>query len=272
MTVRSLSPLESKVILTAESEAKREVTLDQIQAWASASRTHARKLAHMLSEKHWLQRVGRGRYLVNPSVNGPDAIPDRDPFRIGSSLVEPYFFSHSTAANLHGLLKQRFQEYVITTPKRKRVPKDLPVQIRFVISSSGAGDSERQERRGIDIRLSNQEQTVLECVDRPDLVGGVSNSAQIVAAAKPRMNWQRLAAAATRFERQSTVQRLGWLLDHVRQDIPIPANARKALATRVGQAYVQIDPSSPRGGPTDSQWHVQVNQPMGEILSEVKIG
>ncbi len=272
MSVRSLSPLESQVILTAESEAQREVTLDQIQLWTSASRTHARKLAHRLNEKHWLQRVGRGRYLVNPSVNGPDAIPDRDPFRIGSSLVHPYFFSHSTAANLHGLLKQRFQEYVITTPKRKRVPKDLPVQIRFVISPRKGQDAETQERRGVEIRLSNQETTVLECVDRPDLVGGVSNSAQIVAAAKPRMNWKRLADAATHFGRHSTVQRLGWLLDHVRKDIAIPTNARKTLAACVGAGYVQIDPSSPRGGPTDSQWHVQVNQPMGEILSEVSIG
>jgi predicted transcriptional regulator of viral defense system len=106
MGSRSLSKTEAKGVLSLEEEELEVVTLKELQRRAGVSSGFARKLAHELVRKGWLQRLRRGTYLLNPTKLGPDAVRDTDPLRIGSRMVEPYYFGFATAAELQGLLPQ----------------------------------------------------------------------------------------------------------------------------------------------------------------------
>ena len=90
METRSLSAVEARVVLSLEADRRVEVSLDSIQQRGRVSRGFARKLAHSLVAKGWLQRVGRGAYLLSPARHGPDAAPDTDPLRFGTRIARPY--------------------------------------------------------------------------------------------------------------------------------------------------------------------------------------
>ncbi len=195
MDFRSLSQTEAKVILALEAEGREIVSLTEIRKRTGASPGFARKLAHELVRKGWLQRVRQGTYLLNPSRHGPDALPDTDPLRIGSRLVEPYYFGYATAAELQGLFTQASRVYYIVTPARWLPGRDRAGRFRAVrVTPARFFGTRTLTRRGVRLVVSDPERTVLDCLNRPELAGGMAGVSQIFALAKPKMNWSHLGS------------------------------------------------------------------------------
>jgi predicted transcriptional regulator of viral defense system len=271
MEVRSLSPTEARVVLAAESEGREELTLDEIQRRARISRSFARKLAHDLVRKHWLQRLRRGRYLLNPARAGPDALPDTDPFRIGSRLVDPYYFGFATAAELHGLLPQAGQVYYLVTTSRTTLGRRFPVEFRLLHRAPARFfGAEPMLRRGTRLFVSDLERTVLDCLDRPALSGGLGGVVGALRNGLPRLRPRRLRAYLARWGDRSLERRVGFLLDRLassghstrRWEIP---------AACPGEPFVPL--GSVRGygrrGPRDRRWRIIENVPRRELFAEV---
>lgn len=272
---RSLSAAESKVVLALEARGQEVVELDDISQLASVRRDYARKLAERLTAKGWIQRVGRGRYLLNPAKAGPDAVPDMNAFRVGSKLVTPYYFGYATAASYHGLLQQASRTYYVVTTSRHAPTLAEPAEFKIVrVPRSKFFGLQDAEKYGAPIVLSDLEKTIVDAVDRPDRVGGIASVAQIIANAKPRMDHARLVEYARRMGTKSLAQRLGYLLDHVLPHERPPREARKALLQLRGDAFVALASTKqhPRTGRYISEWRVVVNVPESELLGEVRIG
>ncbi len=68
---------------------------------------------------------------------------------------------------------------------------------------------------GREIVVSTPAKTVVDCVDRPDLVGGPPEVARVVYGASANMDPSELIAAALRMQSKSLWQRLGFLADLV---------------------------------------------------------
>lgn len=270
---RSLSATEARVILSLEAEGKDEVSLDSIVARAGISRGFARKLAHDLVRKGWIQRVGAGRYLLNPSRHGPEAIPDTDPLRVGSHIVEPYYFGYASAAELWGFLHQAGRVYYVVSPRRTSVRLEHPAQFQLVRVPPERFFGIREiVRRGERLRVSDPERTVLDCVDRPELSGGMGGAAQILARAKPRLSWRRLSGYLRRMGNRSLTLRVGFLADRVRPSISPPRAWRDRWVARVDEPWVPLGPPAMFGrrGPRDRDWHIIGNVPDRVLFSEVE--
>jgi predicted transcriptional regulator of viral defense system len=274
MGTRTLSRVEASIVLSLEADAQETLTLDELRSRAKVSAGYARKLAHDLIRKGWLQRVRSGVYLLNPSRRGPDATPDRDPFRIGSRLVRPYYFGFATAAELLGLLPQLGQVYFVVTPIPTRASALSPVQFRIVRTTPDRMFGVRALRRRRErLIVSDLERTVLDCLRRPELAGGMPGVLQIVASAKPRLNWDRLSVYARRLGVRSVERRLGYLAELVRPDIPLPRTWLWRTLPARSEAYVPLGPPSAfaRRGPRDRRWHVIRNVPTAQLLGEVDV-
>ena len=168
METRSLSRTEARVVLSLEEEGREDLSLQEIRRRARISPGFARKVAHDLVQKGWLQRVGRGRYLLNPSRHGPDAIPDTDPLRVGSRITTPYYFGYATAAELLGLLPQASRVYYVVSPKRGgTIPARFARFRRVTVRPARFFGSEQITRRGQVLFVSDAERTVLDCLSRP---------------------------------------------------------------------------------------------------------
>ena len=172
---RSLSQAESQVILAIEASGQERVSVREIaQLLGRGGPSYPRKMAHTLSRKGWLQRVGKGEYLLNPARQGPEAIPEMNPYRVGSHLANPGYFGYATAANLHGLLTQVFRTCFVVTPLQKTVTISEPTDFRLVhVSERKFFGTTRIEKYGSWIQVSDLEKTVLDCVDRPEFAGGI---------------------------------------------------------------------------------------------------
>lgn len=274
MESRSLSPNESRIILSLEADGREAVGIDDIQALGGVSRSYARKLAHDLARKGWLTRVGRGRYVVNPATMGPDAIPEMNPFRLGSHLVDPYYFGYSTAANLHGFLTQSPGTYNVVTPTDTRRSLNEPAAFNLVhIKRAKFFGGREATKYGARIRVSDREKTVLDCLDRPDLAGGIANAVQIIYHSKPGLDHDRLLSYVERMDNKSLAQRLGYLLESVRPEEPVPADFLDALRELAGESYIHLAPASRHGrkGRPESSWRVIVNVPDAELFGEVTV-
>ncbi|MFA5860671.1 MAG: type IV toxin-antitoxin system AbiEi family antitoxin [Candidatus Thermoplasmatota archaeon] len=272
--LRTLSGRESKVVLGLEAQGREVLSLDDISSLAEVSPAHARKLAERLAAKGWIQRVGRGKYLLNPPKAGPDAIPDTNAYRIGSRLVTPYYFGYATAATYHGLLSQASRTYfvVTTSPHAPKISEPAEFRIVRVPPRKFFGITEA-EKSGASILVADVEKTVVDAVDRPDYVGGISSVAQIISNAKPRLDAAKLVEYTTRMRSKSLAQRLGYLLDHVPPHGFQP-RARAALLRLRGDAFVSLaSPKQyPRRGRYVSEWRVVLNVPESDLMGEVNIG
>jgi predicted transcriptional regulator of viral defense system len=274
MYSRSLSRTEAKVVLSLEADRSELATLEDIRKRSRTSYGFSRKLAHDLVRKGWLQRVGRGRYLLNPSRHGPDAIPDMDPLRVGSHFVEPYYFGYATAAELHGLFPHAGSVYYIVTPTRWVPGKDSADQFRVVGTSAARFfGTTPLVRRGVTLRVSDPERTVLDCLHRPELAGGMAGISQILALAKPRLDWCRLGRYLDRYGSRSLTLRAGFLAEHVRPSLPPPKEWVRSRLPQVDEPYVPLAPSRSHGrrGRRDRRWHVIRNVSDAQLFSEGEI-
>ena len=274
MEFRSLSRTEAKVVLSLEAEREELVTLDGIRQRAGVSPAFARKLAHDLVRRGWLERVRRGTYLLNPSRHGPEALPDTDPLRIGSRLLSPYYFGYATAAELHGLFPQASRVYYIVTTERFSGAGHAAAQFRVVRTGpTRLFGTQTMVRRGETLVVSDPERTVLDCLERPEFSGGMAGVAQIFALAKPRLNWPRFASYLRRVGYRSMALRAGFLSERVRPSVRPPASWVRALIPRAGEPYVPLAPPSTHGrrGPHDARWHIIRNVSDAQLFAEGEI-
>jgi len=258
-------------VLSLEEAGEDDVSLDTIERFARVRRGFARKLAHGLVAKGWLQRVGRGRYLLNPSGYGPDAVPETDPLRLGRRLVQPYYFGYATAAELWGFLLQPGRTYYLVTTTRSDVRVPGPSHFRLVrVAPARFFGVASITRRGEALRLSDPERTVLDCLDRPELAGGMPGAVQVLARAKSRLSWARLATYLARLGNRSLSVRCGYLADHVRPSLPVPRGWRERFLPRATDPWVPLGPPGTYGrrGPRDPTWRVVRNVPERELFAE----
>jgi len=274
MDVRSLSKTEAKVVLSLEVEGLDLVTLDGIRKRAAVSPGFARKLAHDLVRRGWLQRVRRGTYLLNPSRHGPDALPDTDPFRLGSRLVNPYYFGFATAAELEGLFPQASRVYYIVTTSRWVPGRDRIDRFRVVrIAPDRFFGIHTVRRRGVELKVSDRERTLIDALNRPEFSGGMAGVAQMFALAKPKLNWSRLGSYLDRFGNRSLSQRAGFLSERIRPSIPPPGLWVRDRLPRPDAPYVPLGPpkTHARRGKSDPRWHVIRNVPDAVLFAEGEI-
>ena len=274
MEFRSLSKTEAKVVLSLEAEREDVVTLTGIQKRAGVSPVFARKLAHSLVRRGWLQRLRRGTYLLNPSRHGPEALPDMDPLRIGSRLVDPYYFGYATAAELHGLFPQASRVYYVVTTQRYGVPAHALGKFHVVRTrSSRFFGTQRMARRGEALVVSDPERTVLDCLERPEFAGGMAGVAQIFALVKPRLDWRRIASYLDRFGNRSLTLRAAFLAERIRPSIRPPSSWVRARLPRPDEPFVPLGPPSSHGrrGPHDSRWHIIRNISDAQLFAEGEI-
>lgn len=271
---RSLSPLESKLILHLEWKKQSVVTIEETMDILGCSYDHARQIIHRLSQRRWLARITPGTYELIPAERGEHAFPDTNPLFIGSTLVEPYYFSFATAAFFHGLSTQSSATVYIATNVRKgrSLLNVRNKTYRLVFQPDhkffGAVDVDAY---GSHVMMANPEKTIVDALDRPEYAGDVPEVAAMLWRGKERLDWNQLTNYAIRIQSHSLVQRLGYLIDFL--DAPISSTTRDQLLGKVGTStpYLGRTGQWGTGGDYNSTWCIVDNVPRRELLSEIEV-
>jgi predicted transcriptional regulator of viral defense system len=270
---RSLSSLESKLILHLEWEKQPVVTVEDAARFLSCSPDYARKVLSRLARDRWLALIVPGKYELIPAERGEYAFPDTNPLFIGSQLVSPYYFSFATSAYYHGLTTQASLTVQIATTKgktRKLLVRDKTYQTVIQPAHKFFGFSE-VNAYGSPVRMAEPEKTILDSLDKPGYAGDVPEVVMMLWRGKNHLDWVRLAEYALRFKSQSLLQRLGHLVDLL--ELAVSETFRKTLLSHLGKSTCYLGQPSrwQTGGKHDSVWKVMDNIPRQALLAEIEM-
>jgi predicted transcriptional regulator of viral defense system len=268
---RTLSPLESRVVLALEWEERPVVSRGEIVELLDGSPQRADKVIRALRKKKWLERISGGRYLLIPADRGPEGIPESNMLALGRYLVEPYYFAYVTAAAHYRFTPQSRSTVWIATTKTVSNLHLRGTFFRFVrlVARKFFGYRPTQVFEE-EVNLSDPEKTVLDCVDRPENAGGIGEVTRIIVNATRRLNWDLFCEYASRFKSVATIQRFGYLAQTLGVEIPDESVQRLRVSIKPNsRSFLGSTVKWGTEGHYDSEWQVIVNVPMHEIKSEL---
>lgn len=265
---RTLSRTEAKVVLELEWRDQKTVTLAELREALSASNSYARKFAHRLVQKGWLERLRPALFQFVPADRGREGVADTHPLTAGAVLVHPYFFSFGTACTHHGLTEQVFAEVYLACRQRRRCETIRGKRHVFVyVPEERFFGYEETNVLGQAVQMATIERALLDAIDRPRHAGGISEVSRIAARATSRLSWVALLELLRRWRSSALVQRVGYFLDL--HSIDVPTEARGALLELV-LPHSKIQLGSRRKWGTSGKlvrpWNVVENVPRDVLL------
>jgi predicted transcriptional regulator of viral defense system len=267
----SLGNIESLLLKKLSSAGKNIFTTKDAWKITGSSLPATRLILNGLVEKRWLIRLSAGKYLIVPLSAGPEGEHSENWYVIARNLIEPYeyYISHISALEVHDATIQPGYNIYISTPKRKRHKEVLGATFKFIyvpgdriwgVEYNWVTPSEK-------IRVSDIERTIIDCLDRPDLCGGITEVARALWTKRGDLDPEKLKSYVIRFDRQSVIKRLGYLLQlyGIATDTLL-----QELKSLVSQSYALLDPTLEATGRFISSWKIRVNLDPDEILNSAK--
>lgn len=222
-----------------------------------------------LVKKGKLARIKRGLFcLVPPGTRGSEKGYPQNWFLIARALAadKPYFISHYSAMQLHGMTSQSIQTIFISQSVQRRSPQELRIPIRFVTVPKKRfwGLEEKWVTNEEKIWVSDRERTVCDILDRPDLGGGISEIARGLWLVKKEIGASKLVRYAKRFGSYAAAKRLGFLMETL--GVGSPQQIKEMYQfIRSSVSYAFFDPTLKKTGRHLRRWRLRLNLEIAEI-------
>lgn len=173
-----------------------------------------REAVRRLVSKGWIQRASSGHYVFLPPEWGAEKVEDYDIYVLASASVDNGYVGWWAAASRQGFTTQVPNLIHVATDRQVAAREIQGNPVRYVkLTPRKFFGWQEMESFGRTFRISTPEKTIVDCVDRPDLCGGSTELARIVARGAQELSDSALATTAIRLGSVSTCQRLGYLLD-----------------------------------------------------------
>lgn len=267
---RTLSRNEAKVVLDLEWRNQKTVTLAELREALGASQGYARKLAHGLVKKGWLERLRPGLFQLVPADRGREGIADTNPLVAGAVLVSPYFYSFGTACTHHGLTEQVFSEVYLACQEDRR--REIIRDKRYVfvqVPERRFFGFEEIPVLGHAVQMATLERALLDAIDRPRYAGGIGEVSRIAARAGRRVSWEPLLELTSQWGSSALIQRLGYFMDL--HGVDVADAARDALLELVRpRSKIQLGSRRKWGtrGKLVRPWNVVENVPRDVLVAK----
>ena len=178
--------------------------------------------------------------------------------------------SHWSALNYWNLTEQvpRVTYVQTTARKENRKPRVLGMQFRIVRVKPRKFFGGHGYRAGEShVEVADREKTIVDCLDRPDLSGGLEQVGKAMLAGDGDFDWDRTTMYLRRFGSGAVVKRLGFLVETLKlTHPPEPRMLDEWLDLRTA-GISKLDPSTPREPHRiATRWRIEVNLPEEGLL------
>lgn len=242
-------------------QAQYSFTRNQAAATLSASPETLTKALQRLQDAGRIHRVRKGFFTIVPLEHADAGNIPTDWFiaDLMSFLGIPYYVGALTAAAYHGAAHQQPQEFQIVIAQSMRMIKTGKVRVRFLRFEglSATGTQPMKSFTGT-FPVSTPEQTALDLVRFQKHIGGFDAVMTVLAELVEKMSGPALLQAVRREPSVAQVQRLGWLLDHIKA---------RGLAAELAEWVERRNPAviplngslRSRKGSVDRKWRLILN-------------
>jgi predicted transcriptional regulator of viral defense system len=265
---RTLGELEAKLYLSLEESGLTVVTLSEAAQFLPEQQ--ARRALTRLEKKGWLERLRRGRYAVIPSRQGFRDTRIIPSVKFAGDIIPNTYVGWWAAAAFHSLTWQRPFLFHVAALAQHKPTSHEGVTIEFVkiAKQKHFGVDDNNEDRA---RVSSVEKTALDCLDRPDLSGGIFEAAIILKSAARRVGVRPLIDVAMQMNSIATMRKLGFMLDTAAADL-FDADSRAKLMSQIPRSNrTRLGRKEEVAGDFGyvSEWQLHVNISKAELLREV---
>ena len=206
-----------------------------------------------------------------PPEYGPENLGENNPLALASAVVEPSYIGWWSAASFHGFTTQKPMTLTVATLRQvsTRVVEGNEIRFIKVVPRKFFG-FKTYNVYGREATLSTRAKTLVDCMDRPDLAGGVTEITRIVHGASTVVSPEELSDVALQMKSTAALQRLGFLSDLARWTWPpgIRQQVRDAIPPNVRTIF-----GRPKRKPGDigyvPAWGVIVHASKSDLLAEV---
>lgn len=273
--IRTLNTQETRLLNTLSAIGKTVFTVEDALAAANGQGANLPRLLSGLTRKRWLLRLERGKYLILPLSAGMEGLYTVHEFVLASRLIEPYAIGYWSALHYHGFTEQMPHMVTVISPARRRdvVIPNLGFRCHFVtVASERFFGHSTVLIDDQPVVITDPARTVLDCLDRPDLCGGIVEAAKGLAGYARRADAQpaKLTEYAIRLGNQAIVKRLGYLAEQLDLPARFPAAGWSAVMVDwqrgLSAGFARLDPRLPAEGPYDRNWRLRLNVPPEQLL------
>ncbi|MFR9495323.1 MAG: type IV toxin-antitoxin system AbiEi family antitoxin [Rikenellaceae bacterium] len=176
---------------------------------------------------------------------------------------KPYYISLLNAAEFFGAAHQRPQSFCVTTilPK-STVSKDKNNELNWIYRSEIPEKflCVKNSESGT-VRYSNAELTAVDLVQYSQYVGSMSRASTILAELVEQTDFSNKVDELLQFTTLSTIQRLGYILEFVLEEIDqAEVIYTQLIATKRRLNYVSLNPQGKRkSNMKDKKWRININ-------------
>jgi predicted transcriptional regulator of viral defense system len=213
---------------------------------------------------------------VIPPDQGPAALGESNLLALASRIADPYYIGYGSAAAHYGLTTQHRRLIILVTPTHLRGRQVGEGRVRIVNPKPGKFFGFGPvDALGYKVMMSDREKTAIDCIDRPALAGGVGEAASILAAASRRFDWPKAADYLKRIDSIALVRRFGWVMDHVKADIPAAVRERLLRLAALGpRTWMGPNPAHKVEDAIgyDKTWRLFVNVSSEELRESAGLG
>lgn len=263
----SLGKTSSKILTTLSAQNKSIFSTADALEITKTTTAQTRWLLNDLVNKKWLIRLVPGKYLIVPLSAGEEAEYSENWYVIAKHLIEPkdYYISHYGALDVHDMLVQPALTVCISSSSRRTPKKILGATFRFIYIQPKDmwGIEENWVTTSQKVKVSDLERTIIDCLDRPDLSGGVSEVARGIWSKRKDIDYQKLFKYAKKLGRKSVIKRLGFILETYKIGEGIILELKKLVTQR----YQLLDPTLPETGKHISSWRLRINIEPEELIA-----
>ncbi len=211
-----------------------------------------------LQGKGWIRRIRRGRFAVIPLSSGEDRSPQLHEFVVAMELVSPAVIAYWSALNHHGMTEQLPRTVFVATdhPVRRQPGDVLGVAYRIISLKPEKMFGVVKDWIGeAPFSVTDKEKTIIDGLDLPQYVGGVSEIAKAVKGFWKDFNEAKLRDYAARIGNSAVAKRLGFIMETMGLGDCEALRAAIPLAS----GFSPLDPTMPKRGKYSRRWGLLIN-------------
>jgi predicted transcriptional regulator of viral defense system len=243
---------------------------DAVDLLNQSTRDAVKKLTRDMVKRGLLLRLKDGVYWSIP-YNHDSATYFPNPHQVAGYLVNgaDYYIGYYSALELHSLITQPSlrEEVVVNKQVKPSLLKIKDYKFQFIyhnpIHFFGIKDTWIDSFNKV--ACSDLEKTFVDCLYKPDYAGGITEIAKAIFKSKEKIDYERLFDYCKRFNAQSVIKRLGFLLEILEINNPILEKLHQIKSP----SYILLEPSYEKKGSLISKWSVQRNIETSDITSPI---
>ncbi|MBX9721004.1 MAG: hypothetical protein K2X81_06405, partial [Candidatus Obscuribacterales bacterium] len=150
-----------------------------------------------------------------------------DKFVLACQAFPDGFIAYGSAAEHHGLSLQVFNSVIIANTERSGMRSVGNLNVRLVKLAPTNYLGFQSLNRGPSVKVATLERTLIDCIDRPDLAGGVSDLVEILERSKKRADIEKVIDLLSSYSSKSLIKKVGFLLEQF--DYPLTETQTEML-------------------------------------------